>query len=61
VIVPHTDETVAAGAAVQAAAVAGADGLLDIATRWGLGAGVTVAPDNDPGDVRIRYSRAHDL
>jgi xylulokinase len=61
VIVPHTDETVAAGAAVQAAAVASAEGLLDIATRWGLGAGDTVTPGNDPGDVRIRYSRAHDL
>jgi xylulokinase len=61
VVVPDTDETVATGAAVQAAAIACGDGLLDVAGRWRLGKGVTVAPVHHAGEVRIRYSRAHDL
>jgi xylulokinase len=64
IVVPDTDETVATGAAVQAAAVA--DGatpsaLLEIARAWGLGAGRRVSPGHDAGDVRIRYARARKL
>ena len=64
VVVPSTDETVAAGAAVQAAAVAvraGTAELFAIAARWGLGQGLTIDPRHDASDVRIRYSRARNL
>jgi xylulokinase len=44
VVVPDTDETVATGAAVQAAVVAGSGSFGDLATRWHLGAGTTVHP-----------------
>ena len=63
VVVPATDETVAAGAAVQAAAVlAGADPL-ELARRWGLGGGLTVEPG--PGaeasaGIRAAYSARRD-
>jgi xylulokinase len=44
VTVPDTDETVATGAAVQAAAIASGDPLDAITTRWHLGAGVEISP-----------------
>ena len=44
VLVPTTDETVATGAAVQAAVVAGSGTFSELATRWNLGAGTTVHP-----------------
>lgn len=58
VIVPHSDETVAAGAAVQAAVVSGPDGFDDIAARWGLGSGTTVDPSPDTSGTarRERYT-----
>ena len=61
VVVPDTDETVAAGAAVQAAAVATGAPLDEITERWSLGAGSTFEPRHDAADVRIRYAaaRAH--
>jgi xylulokinase len=64
IVVPDTDETVAAGAAVQAAAVAEAaapSGLLAIARRWNLGVGTRVEPRRDASEVRIRYARARKL
>jgi len=44
VIVPASDETVAAGAAAQAAAVAEGCLVDDVAIRWSLGAGTVVDP-----------------
>jgi xylulokinase len=58
IIVPDTDETVAAGAAVQAAAVAGDDHVDDVAERWSLGRGLMVLPARDASPVRIRYAAA---
>jgi xylulokinase len=58
VVVPETDETVAAGAAVQAAAAATGAPLHEITVRWSLGAGSTVEPLHDAADVRIRYAAA---
>ncbi len=57
IVVPHTDETVATGAAAQAAVVASADNLETVAQRWNLGAGDSVAPEHDGSDVRERYDR----
>ena len=56
VIVPATDETVAAGAAAQAAAIFGADGADDVAERWGLGEGEEIAPMHDATERRERYA-----
>ena len=56
VVVPATDETVAAGAAAQAAAIGGGDAVADVATRWGLGRGSIVEPGRDATDRRSRYS-----
>ncbi len=47
VTVPDTDETVATGAAVQAAAVANGEALDAIALRWHLGAGVDIEPRSE--------------
>jgi xylulokinase len=61
VVVPHSDETVAAGAAVQAAAVAAEGNLDEIAQRWQLGAGDTVEPgERSAADalVRMRFAEA---
>lgn len=61
VIVPDADETVATGAAVQAAAVAASSSIADIATGWGCGSGSTTsARDGADGDVRDRYRSAID-
>jgi xylulokinase len=58
IVVPDSDETVAAGAAVQAAAVVSGDALDVITDRWALGAGTTIEPARDAGHVRIRYAGA---
>jgi xylulokinase len=58
IVVPDTDETVATGAAVQAAAVAGDDQVDDVAERWSLGSGVVIDPVRDASSVRIRYAAA---
>ena len=57
-VVPDTDETVATGAAVQAAAVVSAESIDSFASRWHLGAGRTIDPAHDAGDVRRRYAAA---
>ena len=59
VLVPHDDEQVAAGACVQAAAVASGGEPADVADRWRLGDGDVVEPG--PGataaaDVRGAYA-----
>jgi xylulokinase len=58
IVVPETDETVAAGAAVQAAAIASGDPIETVIDRWALGRGTTVEPRHDAADVRIRYAAA---
>jgi hypothetical protein len=63
VLVPHDDQQVAAGACVQAAAVAGGAELADVADQWGLGDGDVVEPG--PGatagaDVRGAYATVRD-
>lgn len=62
VVVPSSDEHVATGAAVQAAAVVralGPESLSMIAESWGLGAGIEVAPratGDEASAVRSRYA-----
>lgn len=56
VVVPDTDETVATGAAVQAAVVAGAGTFDEVADRWRLGAGITVDPGRDATGRRAAYT-----
>lgn len=58
IIVPDADETVATGAAAQAAATAEGSTVATIAERWGLGAGTEVMPRHDVGDLRERYTLA---
>ena len=60
VVVPDTDELVARGAAVQAAAVLTGTSFDDVAAAWGLGSGVTVDPDPtvDGDAVRAAYAGA---
>jgi xylulokinase len=60
VTVPHTDETVATGAAVQAAAVCSGEQLDAIAARWSLGAGTEISPAHDATSVRQRYAGVSD-
>ncbi|MET0325620.1 MAG: xylulokinase, partial [Ilumatobacteraceae bacterium] len=56
VLVPHGDQQVAAGACVQAAAVATGDEPADIADRWSLGGGDPVEPG--PGAAAAAEVRA---
>lgn len=58
VLVPDTDETVATGAALQAAVVATGESFAAIAARWRLGRGTTIDPATSPGDRRARYAAA---
>ena len=58
ITVPDTDETVATGAAVQAAAIASGEQLDAVAERWWLGRGTVVEPRNDASAVRVRYAAA---
>jgi len=55
IVVPESDETVAAGAALQAAQLIDADSLADIAARWHLGDGTTIDPASDATAVRAAY------
>ncbi len=58
IVVPDTDETVATGAAVQAAAITSGESLAAIAERWSLGSGAAVEPAVDASGVRIHYAAA---
>jgi xylulokinase len=62
VTVPEADELVAAGAAVQAAAVLQGAPPEEVARRWGLHRGVEVEPDPavDRRAVRAAYARVRD-
>jgi xylulokinase len=55
VIVPDTDETVATGAAAQAAIVHGGDGFGAVTERWDLGRGTAVGPARNATAIRERY------
>ena len=58
IIVPDEDETVALGAAVQAAAVSAGRSPAEVAADWTLGQGATVEPPIgvDGREVRARYA-----
>ena len=60
ILVPDADETVATGAAVQAAVAAGLGTLDELQTAWGLGSGTTIEPntDVDASAIRERYASA---
>lgn len=58
VVVPDADETVATGAAVQAAVAASGESFADVATRWHLGAGTTITPARDARHRRATYHAA---
>ncbi len=62
VLVPHNDETVARGAAVQAACAHGGESPGEVASRWQLDAGRVVEPRTEggepPDEVRARYRAA---
>jgi xylulokinase len=60
VIIPHTDETVATGAAVQAAVVSSGGSIATVTQRWQLGVGVIAAPTCDGSSVRVHYALARD-
>mgnify|MGYP003135683675 CR=1 FL=1 len=55
VVVPTTDETVATGAALQAAVVFGGGDFVSVAERWRLGSGDRVEPRHDAASIRTRY------
>ena len=55
------DQAVAAGAAVQAAAVAGGDDHAAVQDRWGLGAGSGVIEPVESGGLRERYAELREL
>ncbi len=61
VTVPDEDETVAVGAAVQAAAISTGSALGAIADAWNLGEGVTIAPTSDATNVRDLYGATSSL
>ena len=60
IMVPHADELVALGAAVQAAVVLTGSTFDDVADAWNLRAGRTIEPDPtvDAAAIRGRYAEA---
>ena len=58
IVVPHDDETVALGAAVQAAAIATNAHPADVATIWPLGQGQLIdpPPHANATEIRARYT-----
>ena len=56
VVVPVTDETVATGAALQAAVVYQGGTFRAVAERWHLGEGERIEPRHDTTGTRTRYS-----
>lgn len=53
--VPKSDETVATGAAAQAAGLVSSLNAEERKERWGLGQGIDVVPKNDASAIRERY------
>ena len=60
-MVPSTDETVATGAAVQAAMVLDQGSATELAQQWELGSGTIVDPVTDASAVRSVYQTAAGL
>ena len=62
VVHQETEEAVATGAAVQAAAVLTGEDPLEVADRWGLGVGAVVEPasGHDSVGIRERYAELRD-
>lgn len=60
VVVPDADETVATGAALQAAVIKSGGTFADLAATWGLGQGITVQPRAgvDANARRAAYAEA---
>jgi xylulokinase len=59
VTIPHTEELVACGAAVQAAVALTGASFADIGAAWNLGAGTTIEPSGvDGAGVRAAYAAA---
>jgi xylulokinase len=58
VMVPDTDETVATGAALQAAVVFDGGDFAAVAERWHLGEGEQIEPCHDASTVLVRYRSA---
>lgn len=61
VTVPDDDETVAVGAALQAAAISTDSPLGAVAQAWNLGEGMSIDPATDATNVRDRYRVAAGL
>jgi xylulokinase len=59
-VLADVDQAVAAGAAVQAAAVADGVDHATVQHRWGLGAGGAAVEPVDSGDLRSRYADVRD-
>ncbi len=59
-VLAGVDQAVAAGAAVQAAAVASGVDHAAVQQRWGLGAGAGVVEPVESGDLRERYAELRD-
>jgi xylulokinase len=59
-VLAGVDQAVAAGAAVQAAAVADGVDHATVQHRWGLGAGGATVAAVDSGDLRSRYAELRD-
>ena len=58
ITVPDSDETVATGAAVQAAAITSGHAVAVVSQRWQLGGGTDVKPHSDGSTIRRRYAGA---
>lgn len=56
IVIPEADETVATGAAVQAAMLAKDHTLNELISTWGLGRGPTVEPADDCRGLRDAYN-----
>ncbi|HUS41084.1 MAG TPA: xylulokinase [Ilumatobacteraceae bacterium] len=59
-VLAGVDQAVAAGAAVQAAAVAGGVDHAAVQRRWGLGTASSIVEPVDSGDLRERYAELRD-
>ena len=59
-VLAGVDQAVAAGAAVQAAAVAGGVDHAGVQLRWGLGTGAGAVEPVESGDLRERYAELRD-
>jgi xylulokinase len=59
-VLAGTDQAVAAGAAVQAAALASGEDHASVQQRWGIGSHAGALEPVDSGDLRARYADVRD-